>query len=289
MSKLRRGDTVIEVIIAITVFCLVAILSITLMNSGLSTAQGSLELIMARNEIDAQAEALRFIQNSFLAEREYIADDQQYTKLWRRLTTGIDDCPLAQVHCDGLAITASQLRDFDLAFTTCDDVYDPANPSNIYSNNVNAFVLNTRLLQPSTGAPFDFDNFFGDDESSDYIRLMGDIIVTPHNLDNLFSAEVTFRRAPIYPRLVFSHRSGASGSDAQLVEDDENDDTRLYRTVAHAEGIWVIAVRSDTLSATTGEPEFFDFYIRSCWFRPGHGYPSTIGTIVRLYNPEVIE
>ena len=51
-------------------FSIVAVVSINIMNSGLSSAQASLEITMARNEIDAQAEALRFIHDSYVTQRK---------------------------------------------------------------------------------------------------------------------------------------------------------------------------------------------------------------------------
>ncbi|MDR2336990.1 MAG: type II secretion system GspH family protein, partial [Candidatus Nomurabacteria bacterium] len=89
--KSKRGDTVIEVIFATTVFGLIAVISISLMNSGISTAQTAVELTLARNEIDAQAEALRFIQNGFAAERENAAKTWQFDDLWDNLTDNDGD------------------------------------------------------------------------------------------------------------------------------------------------------------------------------------------------------
>ena len=65
--------------------------------------------------------------------------------------------------------------------------------------------------------------------------------------------------------------------------------------MARAEGIWIIAVRDKTDSANSSAnknnviPEFYDFHIRTCWTAPGRARPSTIGTIIRLYNPELVE
>ena len=282
MRRIKRGDTVIEVIFAITIFCLVAIISITLMNSGINTAQGSLELTMARNEIDAQAEALRFIQNSFLAERGLSSEQQQYARLWRRITRDRDDCDY--LYSCGLAINPEQLASFDIE--TCAEAYDKQNnhDNSIFGNN--AFVINTRFLQ-AYDQDFDsslFDDVFGNNFTGtrDYNSLMDHIIVSTRDTDR--RQHEVFAPASLYPRLVFS-RNGYGNNDEtsdQLVEDEGN---HLYRVVAHAEGIWVIAVRG--ASSDSGEPEFFDFYIRTCWYEPGNDYPSAIGTIVRLYNPEV--
>lgn len=283
MPAVKKGDTIIEVIVAITVFCLVSIISINLMNSGISSAEGALELTMARNEIDAQAEALRFLQNSFLAERELHEDQQQYTKLWRRITRGENDCDFGgtlTAQC-GLAIEAEDLPEFDL--DTCDEAYEDSAMGNNH-----AFVINTRLIEPydsSRGA--NYTDYFGDQSQGiEYSALLDGIVISAAKYPHIFTA------TQLYPRLIFSNRGyfdeNSSDTSNELVEDDEFNSDRLYRMVARAEGIWVIAVRGEE-DQTTHEPEFFDFYIRTCWYESGRDYPSAIGTIVRLYNPEVVE
>lgn len=62
----RRGDTVIEVILAITVFSVIAVGAIAIMNQGINSAQRSLEITQVRQQIDAQAEALRFIHQTYI-------------------------------------------------------------------------------------------------------------------------------------------------------------------------------------------------------------------------------
>lgn len=61
-----RGDTLIEVLSAITIFSLIAISTLTIMNKGTSVAQRALEITQARYQIDAQAEALRFLNSSYI-------------------------------------------------------------------------------------------------------------------------------------------------------------------------------------------------------------------------------
>lgn len=62
-----RGDTIIEVLLAITVFSLVSVSTMTIMNQGTNAAQRALEITHVRQEIDAQAEALRAAQQSAAA------------------------------------------------------------------------------------------------------------------------------------------------------------------------------------------------------------------------------
>lgn len=62
-----KGDTLIEVLFSITVFSLLAVGGLSIMNQGLSSAQRALEITLVRNEIDAQAETLRFLNSSYVS------------------------------------------------------------------------------------------------------------------------------------------------------------------------------------------------------------------------------
>src|SRR5674476_81397 len=61
-----RGDTLVEVLFATAVFSLVAVGCLSIMNQGAATAQRALEITLVRNEIDAQAETLRFLNASYI-------------------------------------------------------------------------------------------------------------------------------------------------------------------------------------------------------------------------------
>ena len=62
----QRGDTIVEVLFAITVFAMVAVGSLAIMNQGIATAQRSLEVTLVRQQIDAQAEAIRYIHQAYV-------------------------------------------------------------------------------------------------------------------------------------------------------------------------------------------------------------------------------
>jgi Tfp pilus assembly protein PilV len=66
--KQRRdsGDTLIEVLFAITVFSFIVVSSLSLMNQGVAASQRSLEITMVRQQMDGQAEALRFLHESYV-------------------------------------------------------------------------------------------------------------------------------------------------------------------------------------------------------------------------------
>ena len=66
MRSSEQGDTLIEVMFAFAIFALVAIGSLTIMNQGISTAQRSLEITLVRAQMDAQAEAIRYIHQAYV-------------------------------------------------------------------------------------------------------------------------------------------------------------------------------------------------------------------------------
>lgn len=60
MRRLNRGDTLVEVLLGVTIFSLVAVVALETMNRGMAIAQYSLETTLARQQVDAQAEMLRY-------------------------------------------------------------------------------------------------------------------------------------------------------------------------------------------------------------------------------------
>jgi len=63
-----RGDTIIEVMVAFAVFAMVAIGALTVMNKGTASAQNTLETTLVRQQIDNQAETLRFLHQAYLSK-----------------------------------------------------------------------------------------------------------------------------------------------------------------------------------------------------------------------------
>lgn len=61
----QHGDTIIEVLLAVTVFSMVAVGGMAIMNQGAAMAQRSLEISLVRQQIDAQADALRYIHHAY--------------------------------------------------------------------------------------------------------------------------------------------------------------------------------------------------------------------------------
>lgn len=63
----NKGDTLVEVLFAVAVFSLVAVGAMSIMNQGTATAERALEITLVRQQIDAQAETLRYLNASYIA------------------------------------------------------------------------------------------------------------------------------------------------------------------------------------------------------------------------------
>lgn len=62
----ERGDTLIEVLFAVTVFALIVVTTLSIMNQGTATSQRSVEITTVRQQMDGQAEMLRFLHDSYI-------------------------------------------------------------------------------------------------------------------------------------------------------------------------------------------------------------------------------
>ncbi|MDX2776299.1 hypothetical protein PV379_02940 [Streptomyces caniscabiei] len=82
VRRTQRGDTIIEVLFAVTVFAMVAVGAMAIMNQGTGTAQRAVEITQVRQQIDAQAEALRFIHQSYVAQFQRGAVPTGKAALW---------------------------------------------------------------------------------------------------------------------------------------------------------------------------------------------------------------
>lgn len=140
----KRGDTIIEVMFAIAIFGLVAILSIASMNRGVITAETTLETTTAREELNAQAEALRFM---------HISLDGDGANLWSTLTANAVDADIAQE--SGLTNLAEYIVTPNAdGVVGCDKVY--AGGENGSLGKVHAFIINTRKNFSEADAYFGF-------------------------------------------------------------------------------------------------------------------------------------
>lgn len=116
-SGVSRGDTIIEVLIAITVFSLVVVTALSIMNQGTATSQRSLEISHVRQQIDAQADTLRFLHDSYVAAYySGIAFDttdpttspaEEYYKILQKVKTATSASELDTIKCNAPPTTRS--------------------------------------------------------------------------------------------------------------------------------------------------------------------------------------
>ncbi len=78
----QRGDTIIEVLFAFTVFSLIAIGGLSLMNQGTALAQRALEIGLVRQQIDAQADALKYLNKAYVSD---YGKRGEATNIWNRV------------------------------------------------------------------------------------------------------------------------------------------------------------------------------------------------------------
>lgn len=81
-SHRQSGDTIIEVIFAIVIFAFVAISGLALMNKGIAVGERALEVTLVRQQINAQAQALRYVHAANLA-----SPSQQLSDTWQSFLT----------------------------------------------------------------------------------------------------------------------------------------------------------------------------------------------------------
>lgn len=246
----KRGDTLIEVMLAVGIFSMVAVAVVAVMSGGTSSAQTALETTLAREEIDAQAEALRFIQSSYIAEK----DDKngRFAKLWQLITA-----TSTEHASDNVKVVIGEDNINAIA------QYSPSECSKLYEDSVNigearnyGFVINTREL-----------GIF-DDPSQAIIKG-----------SQKNGSKYILDQAATYPRLVYN--DGAS-----LVTSDT-----ISTTPQSVEGIYIIAVKDPESTQITNKGDtaaYYDFYIRTCWYGTGDKTPSTISTVMRLYDPGIV-
>lgn len=263
-SATKRGDTIVEVVFAFAIFCMVAIISIAMMNMGIAASERSLELVTARNELNAQAEALRFVHSSYIAEMSLPTCSpsdgpevkcQQYRSLWQSIIDRSVSSTVFSIVYPPEASAASGLA--------CDKYYE----DNELVNN-NAFVLNARqlLAQHNLSGSTSYNN--------------SDALIPA---DSYSGASSIFVPASLNARIIYADTTGSTSDSNSTTEMQSLLTT--YTRVAKVEGLWVVAVKGPNLVGAT-TPSYYDFYIQTCWYGSGNSYPTALDTIIRLYNPQ---
>ncbi len=132
----QRGDTIVEVLFAVTVFSLVAVGGLSVMNQGAAMAQRSLEIGLVRDQMDAQADALRYMHNAYVAN--FGEDGVATTDIWNEVTSK-HDVTEAQAFSD-----ISDSQKCHLA---------PAAHASSVSSDGAPFAIDIRKLDAGSGSP----------------------------------------------------------------------------------------------------------------------------------------
>ena len=265
----RKGDTLVEVTIAIGIFALVAISVVSVVNISTSGAQSALEETLTREEVDSQAETLRFIQSAYINDDDdsakcSSADSESkiclYQAIWKEATDYAD--------ANMIGDSGEVRSDFDYEFkpTSCDDIYNDD-----YLANQNAFIIDIKKLNEYDGAYTNKDvNIFAQQ-----------VVRSAEQNGDLFVPATT------YPQLVYTEYNVGDGDD--LIDDSSRS------VLDKAAGMYIVGVRDKNTTAIVGgdgtvenKAAYYDFYVRSCWYNAGSETPSTVSTMLRLRDPDSV-
>jgi type II secretory pathway pseudopilin PulG len=261
--KFGRGDTLIEVTIAIGIFSLIAVMAVLVVNTSISGTQSALESTVTREEINTQAEALRFIQAAYVYDKKNIPEeelvDSKYYKLWKTI---VDNARVLGNDTEG------DVEFLSYRPTTCKELYDNNNDSSKIGEQ-GAFIINTRALNSINTNDSDFVN---------------EILIYAKDQPSMFGQTTS------YPRIQYGYSDNVVDDGEALYSLTSGEDA----TIVGAEGLYIVAAKdNNSTSIISGDDDtaaprsaFIDFYIRSCWYTMNAKRPSTISTIVRLYNPD---
>lgn len=244
---MKKGDTLVEVSLAIGIFSMVAIAAVSVINGSTTGAQSSLESTITRQEIDGQAEALRFIQSAYVAGGEEVdaATTAKYAKLW-------DDISKRAINLT----SENQAAILNYTPATCDEIYDSSEPAKWNTlGKQKAFLINTRAMS-----------------SNDINKILIN-----------YSPEV-FHPASTYPRIIYNNIDSDALYNPDINFDFTITRAEGIYIIAVRDKDGTNIVNPDSGGIST-KSAYIDFYIRSCWFTPSADRPSTISTAIRLYDP----
>jgi hypothetical protein len=133
------GDTLIEVMFATTVFSLVVVSSLSLMNQGVASAQRSLEITTVRQQMDGQVETLRFLHEAYVQAYQV---GQTYDLADRTTSSPAKEYARIINYVSGVGSTPSK-RTAASTFGGTDACKIPNNPSTDFILNPVTATLNT--------------------------------------------------------------------------------------------------------------------------------------------------
>ena len=247
-KSFRRGDTLIEVTLAIGVFSLVAVSAVSILGSSTSSAEDTLETSITREQIDAQADALRFIHSA--AQVDNATATPKFANLWKKITA-----KAITIRSDWTTQQVEQLLQY--APDSCAVNYENTNEAFKH-----AFLIDPNKLGTYSEASLaDADKMLKGNNSI--------FITKDSTIGNDANSSKILAQTTTYPRLVY-----AGADDSALLGSD------IGGALSAAEGIYIVGVKDSRTS--TDKADYYDFYIRTCWYGIDSERPSTISTVIRL-------
>lgn len=233
----KKGDTLIEVTLAVGIFSMIAVAVVAIMSNGTSETQTALETTLAREAIDTQAEALRFIHDSAAIQNQENDENSMFIPLWDKIK--------------GQALSADGQTDvYQFSPSRCADLYSNEDEEESIIQQQKAFFIDLEQLGFAANLK----------QPSDEEKTAALVSSTrPDDIDR-------FKETKTFPRI-----TEGNGSDP-----------------SRAEGIYVIGVKgsksNDGTELSPSGRDYYDFYIRTCWYGSNADLPSTISTVIRLLD-----
>ncbi len=274
-TKIAHGDTIMEVMFAVSVFATVALITMNMMNSGLNSAQRTLEITMARTAMNSQSNAITFIHNSYISELG--ADDSgsaitsRYGKIWKEIVKH-------SIDPDSFNDPAFDINSSDSCAEAIDNQRGMSLVEDTGKNSI--FAVNSRALIPTLYADGNTDNTIEKYLDKDDNEILAMAIVDGNvKKDGVGGDGIhIIRPAPLYPRITYNEITGENIEEDDMLRTSENS---IFIEPNTVEGIFDSVVKA-------ANNHSYDFYIRTCWDAPGSTTYSTMTTVVRLYDPESI-
>lgn len=114
----HRGDTLIELLLAVTIFSLASVATLAIMNRGIAISQHSLEVTTVRQQIDAQAEMIRYLRDT---------NDPQWIALKSNTWLATDIMPLSMTSCPAAtSVYTASRHGFFVTYTSLNFVINRA-------------------------------------------------------------------------------------------------------------------------------------------------------------------
>lgn len=88
--RMNKGDTIIELMLAFSIFSFAAVGTIVIMNRGVVMSQQSLEVSLVRTQMDSQAETIRYIRDT---------SDSDWSAIKSNVVEADKVAPLAPASC----------------------------------------------------------------------------------------------------------------------------------------------------------------------------------------------